>query len=345
MVSHAGCSRSVTALTRSHGRTRIPPAPPFRRGFHSIDHKSVITFPETTNPTSLSSFRRLVDAPDAVPLLFRSPSPAKEQLSRAKQLTDVLKQSGDTLVEVEHGRYDQAATGSFDRVEMPLGYYVNWLESNESDGGLVGGKQLYLAQWRPGEVSNNALKRLIRKPTVLSALDQECTIDSYGNNFFIGPTGAVTPLHYDPYINLFHLQASSLPKRFAKHVTLFPPSVSHLLRRETNTTLRNTSPHELTLRHTPTGDFDIHLEPDLPNESIQELSNRALSCLVREGDTLLIPKRWWHRVENVDLAPDPAGSNGEMRVGWTAAVSWWFLLSDLEPQEHYINPLLNANVL
>lgn len=138
----------------------------------------------------------------------------------------------------------------------------------------------------------------------------------------------MTPLHYDPYVNLFHLQASSSPGRIAKHVTLFPPSLSQLLERKTNTALRNTSPHEFTL-HRNLSAFDVFLENvnSLPDAAIEKLSKHALTCIVHEGDTLLIPKRWWHRVENVDLFPDSA----EKKVGWTAALSWWFLLRDALP--------------
>ena len=136
----------------------------------------------------------------------------------------------------------------------------------------------------------------------------------------------MTPLHYDPYINLFHLQASAAPKRFAKHVTLFPPSLSHLLRRESHTTLRNTSPHKFGLCHTPPspGAFEVYLESKTNEKLVQELSKHTLSCVVREGETLLIPRRWWHRVENVDLMPEMEASKEEKNPGWNVGVCWWF---------------------
>jgi hypothetical protein len=46
----------------------------------------------------------------------------------------------------------------------------------------------------------------------------------------------------------------------------------------------------------------------------------AVTCVLRQAETLLIPRGWWHRVENVAL------HNGSReRGGWTAGLSWWFL--------------------
>lgn len=147
------CRRNLPSVAKGH---RYPSAFTFCRGLHNvfIEPKPVEYLAEPSKHGSTFSLRQLIDEYDAVPLLFRSsPGLPSTQPSRAKQLVSALKENGNTLVEVEHGRYDQVASGSgsFDRVEMPLGYYIDWLENNESAEGLVDGKQLYLAQWRLGD--------------------------------------------------------------------------------------------------------------------------------------------------------------------------------------------------
>lgn len=147
------CRRNFPSVAKGH---RHPSAFTFCRGLHNvfIESKPVEYLAEPSKHGSIFSLRQLIDEYDAVPLLFRSsPGLPSTQPSRAKQLVSALKENGNTLVEVEHGRYDQVASGSgsFDRVEMPLGYYIDWLENNESVRGLVDGKQLYLAQWRLGD--------------------------------------------------------------------------------------------------------------------------------------------------------------------------------------------------
>lgn len=51
----------------------------------------------------------------------------------------------DRVVEVELGTYDDIPSQEFDKIPMPLGNYVEWLQ--ETPEGTVGGKPLYLAQW------------------------------------------------------------------------------------------------------------------------------------------------------------------------------------------------------
>ena len=126
-------------------RRTSPRAPGLSRGVHSIPIKCrpVSNVPETYKPPSA---RQLVDGPDAVPLLFTS-SPPDGSPSRINTFLEVLQStSRDALVGVEHGRYDD--TDSFDRIEMPLGFYLDWLQSSV-DTRSVDSKQLYLAQWSP----------------------------------------------------------------------------------------------------------------------------------------------------------------------------------------------------
>ncbi|GBE84356.1 hypothetical protein SCP_0603350 [Sparassis crispa] len=271
-------------------------------------------------------FLSFASSSESTPLILARPSgPSESNSSRSAGLLRALRNGDDRLVDVELGRYDDTAPGAFDRMPMRLGQYLDWLESNGGSGGKVGGQQVYLAQWR-GTDEIPAVKQLVRPPPILEPLLSGNHADLYQTSFFVGPTGAITPLHYDPYMNLYHLHASSDPLTHAKHLTLLPPSVSEFVRRaDGHASLRNTSAIDLQLRPRSGGSnlqFDI-LTDSCPTRLVDALSLTALSCVLREGETLFIPRGWWHRVENVLL---PGRGPSSASAGWTAGIGWWFLL-------------------
>lgn len=125
-----------------------------------------------------------------------------------------------------------------------------------------------------------------------------------------------TPLHYDPYINVFRLAGSSGPDA-AKHFLIFPPSMSsHLKRGGDASSLRNTSPVQFDVHNAESDSPAVHFKPDSPSQgSFEQLADAAYAVTLRAGELLMIPERWWHRVENI------GPSNG-----WTAGVGYWFLM-------------------
>ncbi|GJE92388.1 hypothetical protein PsYK624_085420 [Phanerochaete sordida] len=162
-------------------------------------------------------------------------------------------------------------------------------------------------------------------PPLLQPLLEDGSVDLYMQATFLGPTGAVSPFHCDAYMNLFHLQASSDRSRFAKHVLLMPPRTADVLRDTPrgSSILSNTSRMKVRLRRAHAdsrAQFHVEAHPTVPARTAQALAAHAQSCVLREGETLFIPRGWWHRVENVCLADGP-----QPRAGWTAGVSWWFL--------------------
>ncbi|KAI0696613.1 hypothetical protein BC835DRAFT_854813 [Cytidiella melzeri] len=260
------------------------------------------------------------------PILFKESSQdRRDPSSRASELLSALSQGEDRIVEVEVGRYDSTRPDGFHQVPMRLRKYLDWLQSDRADG-RIGGQQVYLAQWS-GHDEIKAVRDTALPPSVLSGLITEEKVDLYQSALFLGPTGAVTPLHFDPYINLFHLQASSNPEEYVKHVILLPPTASrfvkgpHAQRRQ-----HNTSALEFQIHRDASHDISgFRVETSLDGTSdvreIRDVIERyAVTCLLRQGETLLIPRGWWHRVENVGLR-----DGRREHCGWTAGLSWWFL--------------------
>lgn len=145
----------------------------------------------------------------------------------------------------------------------------------------------------------------------------------------------MSPLHFDPYENLYALHASSEPSAHAKHWLLLPPSQGRLLSpRPDPYTQPNMSTLDFQLRYRTSDDagFDVLVDrASVPGDAAQAVldATSALSCVTREGDMLFVPRRWWHRVENVVVEDDREyrpGRQAGTHTGWTVGVGWWFLL-------------------
>lgn len=294
--------------------------------YRNVSHVKAHSVQTTPVPAStIDDTKDFLDyalSPNATPLHIHLASSSHE--SKAQILLCNLREAEDRIIDVELGRYDDIAAGSFEQVSLRLGQYLDWIESDQSSGGKVAGRQLYLAQWRASD-DIPALAQRIQPPPLLGPLlkDGSVEADLYQTSFFIGPAGAITPLHYDPYFNLYQMYASAEPSRYAKHIFLLPPSASEFVKRaDGQHSLRNTSSINLSLQPSCSGDeFAVIAAPDTPSRSVEAISGLGYSCVLREGETLFIPKGWWHRVENVVLGRDqpPSGS------GWTAGIGWWWL--------------------
>ncbi|KAI0764915.1 hypothetical protein C8Q74DRAFT_1205889 [Fomes fomentarius] len=311
--------------------------------------------PEAPRPlaTSPHAFLDHLRSPSATPFVIRAAKEsARRHTTQAKVLLGALRVAGDRLVEVEAGRYDGhghrqliQALGD-NRFEVPLSVYLDWLtgEDGPSDPSARGMLLYYLAQWRARD-DVPGLAGIVRPPALLAPFlhehghEQGDVLDLYQSSFFVGPAAAVSPLHRDPYDNLYHLLASSEPAVHGKHFLLLPPSLSDSLTARDDIHLsRNTSRLDFRIRSNPcvgataaSGLEVLVNRASAPTQTFKAVmhSSCALSCVLEEGDMLFLPRGWWHRVENVELqgGGPPTGyeyHSGRPR-GWTAGVGWWFL--------------------
>ncbi|KAH9919967.1 Clavaminate synthase-like protein [Epithele typhae] len=317
-------------LRRTYAISAAPPSQGER--FIPLKTTSIQHAPSEVK-TSPTAFLEHVRSPTSGPLLFKGGIgdeglPRSSENSRADTLLKALRADGDRRVEVEVGRYDRPESGSAGgRFEVPLGVYLDWMTS--AAPAEKEQAQLYLAQWRACE-EVPGLSEMVRRPGVLAALLGQGSVDLYQESFFVGRGATVTPIHRDPYHNVFSLLASSAPDAHGKHFLIFPPSMNEVLTDATFS--RNTARLDVVLRRTPGAmdGFDAVLDANSAPRRVSEAvldNGGALSCVLREGDTLFIPRGWWHRVENVEVDGNsgPKAEDHEKRKGWTAGVGWWFL--------------------
>ncbi|EJK62254.1 hypothetical protein THAOC_17137 [Thalassiosira oceanica] len=176
-------------------------------------------------------------------------------------------------VDVELGLYN-----SGNRIPMRFADYLNYLE--EAKEGAKSGETAYLAQ---NEVFREVLKdlqipRFCEDPT-LSVGEGKL----HHTMLWLGPKGTVSPLHFDPMDNILIQLVGS------KRVRLFSPDSTQHLYAGNDGNQYNTSA------------VDIE-RPDLDKYPLFQEALPALDCELDEGDSLFIPRKWWHHVRSVTMS-------------------------------------------
>ena len=111
----------------------------------------------------------------------------------------------------------------------------------------------------------------------------------------------------DPYANVLTLHATA-SEDDRKHVVLWPPNARSLL--QTDRPLQ---------RNLATVQLELGLDGSCRiDEAAQDSAAQPLACSLRQGDSLWVPKGWWHAVRN-------GKASGASTSSWSAAIGAWFL--------------------
>ncbi|KAL2067281.1 hypothetical protein VTL71DRAFT_1705 [Oculimacula yallundae] len=129
--------------------------------------------------------------------------------------------------------------------------------------------------------------------------------DVYDANLWMGIPPTYTPLHKDPNPNLFVQLASR------KRVRLFEPRVGEGIFREVQRSIGRAGNGAIRGNEMMEGPERNRLYEAVWGEGMGGVKEGGFEALIGPGDTLFIPKGWWHSFMSV-------GS------GVTGSVNWWF---------------------
>ncbi|KAK9798192.1 hypothetical protein WJX73_002063 [Symbiochloris irregularis] len=169
-------------------------------------------------------------------------------------------------------------------VELPLFYLLDHItqkEEGKNSASPAAGRgkavKMYLAQKDIKDVLPQLQQELAPLPL------QEAQTRLYRQSVWLGPQGTVTPLHRDPYSNLF---AQILG---AKRIQLVHPSQTGMVQPFASPlVLRNTSEIDME-------EVDARCAEDGGGGDV-----RPWEVTLRPGEMLYIPKSWWHHIHAVE---------------------------------------------
>ena len=120
----------------------------------------------------------------------------------------------------------------------------------------------------------------------ISIPDYCCLSDSENPDVMIhawfGPEGTISPLHHDPYQNLFAQVVGS------KYIRIYDKSLSAFVYPHENNILDNTSQVDVE-------DWDEKKFPKFGEAAYYE-------CILKEGEMLYIPRKWWHYIRSLSVS-------------------------------------------
>jgi len=194
----------------------------------------------------------------------------------------------DTEFDIEMGGYNNNKSK---KLTIPLDQYMHyldlWKQQQEQEGSsstIPEDQLLYLAQ----NDLPAPLEADIKIPAVCCTPDYNMGEGRlYQRNFWMGPAGCYSPLHYDPLDNLL----TQIVGR--KRVFLLDPN------KVDPTSLYVGQDHEQQYNTSAVRDVED------PNYRLHPKFRQAVPHLctteLHPGDSLFIPKKWWHAVRSLDL--------------------------------------------
>ncbi|XP_063821044.1 bifunctional peptidase and arginyl-hydroxylase JMJD5 [Ostrinia nubilalis] len=191
-------------------------------------------------------------------------------LSKWRDQNYFIKLAGPRTVSIEIGRdyTEKDWTQKLMTIEEFIKDFV--YQSNGPTG--------YLAQYQLFEQIPE-LKKDIAEPEYCSFADTNEAVDMMA---WYGPKGTISPLHYDHKRNLFTQVVGE------KQVFLFSPQDTE-----------NLYPHEHELLHNT-----ARIDPRFPDyEKYPKYKDaKVYCCVLRAGQMLYIPPKWWHYVESLSIS-------------------------------------------
>ncbi|KAK4174448.1 hypothetical protein QBC36DRAFT_39517 [Triangularia setosa] len=205
-------------------------------------------------------------------------------------LHDVKQQLGDEYD--EHHR--------FLRFEAPISLMSAALRYNATKVSFQRVTQLYIAQAPISDLPTVLQDDLATPEIVLKAGKG----DVYGSSIWLGLEPTYTPWHCDPNPNYFCQMYGG------KVIRLLPPGLGKSLFRKVQAELGQTGSPSIRGDEMMQGEERTLLTTKVWTE---EAPKEMMEAEVTQGDSLFIPKGWWHSVKSADYKGDLNGS-----------VNWWF---------------------
>ena len=189
----------------------------------------------------------------------------------------IKKVAGNRTVPIEIGR--QYTSNEWTQKLMTITQFIDSFILNKDPNGYLAQHQLF--EQIP-ELKNDII---IPDYCYLSKSSTESEVENLQEPLvqaWFGPQGTISPLHHDPYDNLF----AQITGR--KYVRLYNCELSHLVYPHESGMLNNTS--------------QVDVE-NVDNEKFPNF-NKAYyyECILNEGDILYIPRKWWHYVRSLSVS-------------------------------------------
>ncbi|KAN0065048.1 hypothetical protein ACQY0O_001541 [Thecaphora frezii] len=191
--------------------------------------------------------------------------------------------------------------GGWDRIELPFGIFLDafiagsipWHTSPIAP--MVG----YMAQFDLLSSSPSLSHDAPRLPYTVAG--PRGAREQWRSNVWIGPSSTFTPLHRDPYENLFVQVVGR------KRIHIFPPTAESSLYLNPSGPQSNTSQVEMEEALLDTGKEQMEKEWPLLEKALGATLTAAVE--VGPGDAMFIPRGWFHCVMSLETS---------------VSVNWWF---------------------